>query len=334
MAALLLLCSCAAPPAPAPTPTPEPLCAVTGKVHHGATPVVAAAVTASASKQVSERQWSGVGRVQTTTAEDGGFAVELPCGAKFDLLVHGWNFNLREVWIEPGMAPLKVDVISALLIDLVVIGPDGERVEATLDRGHEVVPISTEGTDLHGILSGDVAGVIRSPGLPDRTWVPDRSDVLQTEHQGHLLASVRLGPTDVRWLVPPGNALEAEAWCVADGARGDSCQHTPGSRRCVCPGGLLAWRAPGWDVAALTQLDGPELVLKSVPPSRRVCFTGAGPAAKVGPAGVAHDLVVGTLAKPDGEAQCVVAPVSQDLTVTSGGRTWPIPAGTAERVAL
>jgi len=327
----------AAAPAPEPTFEAVATCDVPGVVTVAGVPRAALEVGMRASAPSGERSFRGVAEASTATAPDGSFSVAAPCGTRIHLMFPGWIWANEppEVTAEAAPGSLDVVLVPERSARIRVVDDAGEPVVAELRRpGGEVVPIPATGADVVGLPYGGVAGTLVAPGLPERTWRMNRSDVLAEVEPRSFDATVRLGIDAPLWVTVPDPRDVAGIWCLDGTARGAPCKLRDSSWFCEC-GALdrVGIATTLWEVGLARDVVGKDLVLEAWPNVVTQCLhVGDEGVANVRPAGVHDRLLLGTTGPAS--KLCLTLPEGEPLEVVQDDRVIPHVATEAGDVDL
>ena len=323
-----------------------PSCPVQLQVTGHSGPLAGLSIDLRAMKQVDERVWKAIASTTVLTAADGSVGTQLPCGTALSLSSSGWMWaNQRDkVLVHESMQPVQVELLPELTVRLFVHGGKGPKVKDARFHapGDELgQPVPHEGLIIPGVRMTEVAGEIRSANLPSRLWWPQRSEELEQVRPGMFDAVVVLGDIQQIWMqLNPALARALEgALCVVDGQRRERCTYYQGLWRCPCPpGSSLGLYGPRWDVGIVRKLDGPDLLLDTLPEAESLCLafpgvSAAGVSLNAQPAGVSGGLLLGGMPRPltAGSEVCLKLAhgeaVDLQLAGSAGGPWWVTPDG-------
>jgi hypothetical protein len=303
--------SAAEPAEPATPAAVLPECSVQLRVASSDGPMAGQQLELLAMQQVDERAWSAIAKLSVTTDTEGFAQALLPCDTRLSLRSSGWMWANQpdRLVLRESMAPIEIVLLPELTLRLFVHGGKGPAAQDVRfhRKGDEVgQPVPREGLVIPGLRMSEVAGEIRSANLPPRQWRPSRSDEIEQISPGMHEAVVIVGDIRQSWLElsPDLRGAIDGALCIVDGQRGDRCIFHQGVWRCPCPpGASIGLYGSRWDVAVVRRLDGPDLLLETLPEAEQLCLRfpevrAAGAMVITQPAGVSGGLLLGGLPRP------------------------------------
>ncbi len=288
-------------------------------------------VSLSLSVRLEGQQWTGVGERTAESDGEGKFGVEVPCGARIDLSVRGWQWrSAPTVWMaEPDMGTTRVALAPENTVRLFVHGGE-DRVRPKNVRffapGDTIgLPVPYEGLELMGLSLRRLAGEIRADDLPSRNWYPARSDDLEEVGPGRYEAVVVVGEVPTSWVsMSPRDFRDVGGvQCLVDAGRGKACRRVQGVWNCDCPvGSSVGVHAKRWDVGFTRPLDETDLHLEGLPDAVETCLdfasvTRTGATASFRPGGWDAGLLVSGMPRPvrPKESLCLRLPRGESLEV-------------------